>query len=409
MEEWKEYPYTELCSILGGGTPKTSEPSYWNGNIPWLSVKDFGDNRKYVYSTEKHISQEGLENSSTKLLEVDDIIISARGTIGAMAMLSSPMAFNQSCFGIRGTEKVDQHYLYYLTKTKISELQKRSHGSVFETITRETFSKIICRIPSLSTQKVIAQILSSLDDKIEINRRINENLEQQAQALFKSWFVDFEPFRDQPFVESELGMIPEGWKVGRVGDICKFENGFAFKSDSYSLIGDYKIITIKNVQDGILDSNGTNQISCIPHKMPDFCHLNIGDVLLSLTGNVGRCCLVTESNLLLNQRVAKIKPTENDNWGYVYSLFRMPEFKDRLISIARGTAQANLSPVETSNLKIVLPPSGTLKSYSDLASDFYQKIIINMRQSEKLSQLRDTRLPRLMSGELKVQEIEESL
>ena len=176
MEEWKTYKFTELCTLIGGGTPKTSVASYWNGNIPWLSVKDFGSVDKYVYSTEKHISKSGLANSSTKLLQKGDIIISARGTIGAIAMIPYPMAFNQSCFGIRANNLVDADYLYYLTKTKITELQKNSHGSVFDTITRETFEKITCTVPSIEIQKKIAGILSSLDDKISLNNYINHNL-----------------------------------------------------------------------------------------------------------------------------------------------------------------------------------------------------------------------------------------
>ena len=176
MEEWKEYKYTELASLIGGGTPKTSNPSYWGGNIPWLSVKDFGNGSKYVYQTEKSITEEGLNSSSTKLLQKDDIIISARGTVGEMAMLPFPMSFNQSCFGIRGNSLVDKDFLYYYTRTKINELKGSSHGSVFDTITRATFEKILCRIPSLPTQQKIANILSSLDDKIELNYRINDNL-----------------------------------------------------------------------------------------------------------------------------------------------------------------------------------------------------------------------------------------
>ena len=169
MEDWKEYKYTELASLIGGGTPKTTEASYWNGNIPWLSVKDFCGNSKYVYKTEKHITELGLRNSSTKLLHRGDIIISARGTVGEIAMLPYDMAFNQSCFGIN-------HYLYYLTKTKVRELQNSSHGSVFDTITKDTFENINCYIPNINEQIKIAAILSSLDDKIELNRRINRNL-----------------------------------------------------------------------------------------------------------------------------------------------------------------------------------------------------------------------------------------
>lgn len=175
MEEWKKYKYTELCSLIGGGTPKTSEQSYWTGNIPWLSVKDFGTANKYVYSTEKSITENGLHNSSTRLLQEGDIIISARGTIGAMAMIPFPMSFNQSCFGIHANTNVDPNFLFYLTKTKISELQLNSHGSVFDTITRDTFENIDCLVPTISEQKRIASILSSIDDKIELNNRINHN------------------------------------------------------------------------------------------------------------------------------------------------------------------------------------------------------------------------------------------
>lgn len=177
MEEWKEYKYTELASLIGGGTPKTSETSYWGGDIPWLSVKDFCGDSKYVYNTEKHITELGLNNSSTKLLCKDDMIISARGTVGELAMIPFKMAFNQSCFGIKVNQNIiTPDYLFYLTKTKVKELQNSSHGSVFDTITRDTFNKIVCSIPPLEDQKAIASILSSLDDKIELNRRINDNL-----------------------------------------------------------------------------------------------------------------------------------------------------------------------------------------------------------------------------------------
>lgn len=177
MEEWKEYKYTDIASLIGGGTPKTTEDTYWNGRIPWLSVKDFCGDSKYVYKTEKTITDLGLKNSSTKLLSKNDIIISARGTVGEIAMLPLEMAFNQSCFGIRANSNlILPDYLYYLTKTKVRELQNASHGSVFDTITRDTFENIICRIPPLEQQKQISAILSSIDSKIEFNRRINDNL-----------------------------------------------------------------------------------------------------------------------------------------------------------------------------------------------------------------------------------------
>lgn len=168
---------SEIIELIGGGTPKTSVEEYWNGNIPWLSVKDFNNEYRYVYDTEKKITQKGLENSSTKLLAEGDIIISARGTVGELAMIPYKMAFNQSCYGIRAKKDVvDNVFLYYLLKQNIYVLKKNTHGSVFDTITRETFESIEVELPSLDVQRNIANILSDYDDKIELNNKINNNL-----------------------------------------------------------------------------------------------------------------------------------------------------------------------------------------------------------------------------------------
>ncbi len=171
------YKLSEIMDLVGGGTPKTSEPEYWDGDIPWLSVKDFNNDKRYVYTTEKTITQKGLENSSTKLLKKDDTIISARGTVGEMAMIPFPMAFNQSCYGLRAKPQiVDPVFLYYLVKHNVHILKKNTHGSVFDTITRDTFDGIEVEIPDIPTQRRMAGILRSLDDKIELNTQINDNL-----------------------------------------------------------------------------------------------------------------------------------------------------------------------------------------------------------------------------------------
>lgn len=250
----------------------------------------------------------------------------------------------------------------------------------------------------------IASILSSLDRKIELNNKINADLEEMAQAIFKNWFVDFEPFKDGKFVDSELGMIPEGWKVGTIGDIVEFQNGFTFSSKDFSENGEYKIITIKSVQDGCLVTEGSSKVTEYPTKMPAYCKLQSGDILLSLTGNVGRCCLVTETNLLLNQRVAKIKAKECYDNSFSYALFRLKKTKELLISISRGTAQANLSPVEASKLPMVIPSEDARKSFSMISDSIMNKIISIHIENSRISLLRDTLLPRLMSGELEVPE-----
>lgn len=172
-----KYKLSQVMDLIGGGTPKTSNPDYWNGNIPWLSVKDFGNDSRYVYTTEKHITELGLKNSSTKLLQCGDIIISARGTVGEIATIPFPMAFNQSCYGLRAKKDIiNEDFLYYLIKHNVRILKKNTHGSVFDTITRDTFDGIEVDIPSLNIQKKIASILSKIDEKIELNSKINNNL-----------------------------------------------------------------------------------------------------------------------------------------------------------------------------------------------------------------------------------------
>ena len=172
-----KYNLSEIMDLIGGGTPKTSVPEYWEGKIPWLSVKDFNNDYRYVYKTEKTITEAGLTNSSTKLLQRNDSIISARGTVGEIAMIPFPMAFNQSCYGLRAKRTIiDPTFLYYLVKHNVYVLRKNTHGSVFDTITRETFAGIEVDIPELEEQRKAAGILSDLDDEIELNAKINENL-----------------------------------------------------------------------------------------------------------------------------------------------------------------------------------------------------------------------------------------
>lgn len=196
MSNWTTSKLSDVIEIIGGGTPKRSENKYWNGDIPWLSVADFNNDFRYVNDSIEHITELGLQKSSTKLLDKDHLIISARGTVGCLAQLSVPMAFNQSCYGLNGKEGIiDNGFLYYFLKNNISELKQKTHGAVFDTITRDTFEHIQISYPDLGTQKEIAKNLGSFDDKIQLNTQINQTLEQIAQALFKSWFVDFDPVR----------------------------------------------------------------------------------------------------------------------------------------------------------------------------------------------------------------------
>ncbi len=154
----------ELCYVISGGTPKTTISSYWNGNIPWISIKDFINSNRYVTTTEKAITLDGLQHSAANMLQTDDIIISARGTVGKVAICSRQMAFNQSCFGLRTKNQntIDQHYLFYWLLANRNRVQTGSHGAVFDTITRSDFDRIKIDIPPIEVQRHIVGITSSL-------------------------------------------------------------------------------------------------------------------------------------------------------------------------------------------------------------------------------------------------------
>ena len=408
MEEWKEYKLGDLTDRkIGYGIVQPGASI--SGGVPVIKVNNIISGLRSVEELETTSNANDAKYSRTKLMG-GELIISVVGTIGKTAIV--PMSF-AGCNLVRAICLIDikdnqlaSWVKYYIDSP---QGQRYIHENLNTTVqpTLNVKSLVDMPIPMYSSEymKKVVFILKSLDDKIEVNRKINENLEQQAQALFKSWFVDFEPFKNGEFVESELGMIPKGWRVGTVNDVCCFESGFAFKSTTYKQEGEYRLITIKNVQDGYLDVNGSVCLDELPAKMPQYCLLRIGDILLSLTGNVGRCCFVDEERLLLNQRVAKLNPRIKNNWGYIYTLFRNPSFKDRVVSIARGTAQANLSPIETSNMIIIIPIDKVLEDFSAIVDESYRIMINNMIESRRLAELRDTLLPKLMSGELKVNEI----
>ena len=382
---------SDLVDVIGGGTPKTTEESYWNGSIPWLSVKDFCGDKKYVYNTEKSITVEGLNNSSTKLLHKDNIIISARGTVGELAMIPYDMAFNQSCFGLIPKGNNDPHFVYYLLKDKVRSLKSQTQGSVFDTITKATFDRIECADYSEEDQHRIASILSSLDRKIELNNKINADLEEMAQAIFKNWFVDFEPFKDGKFVDSELGMIPEGWKVGTLFDIAEI-----FDKKRKPLSGN-----VREKMDKIYPYYGAT--SCM-----DYVDDYIFDGIYTLIGEDGS--VVKENGLPYMQYVwgkmwvnnhAHILQGKN---GYstemIHALLSITNIK----FLVTGAVQAKLSQGNMQKILVAIPPKNVLDEIRPVIDNLYSKIRINTDENSRLSLLRDTLLPRLMSGELEVPE-----
>mgnify|MGYP000283592746 CR=1 FL=1 len=283
--------------------------------------------------------------------------------------------------------KVNPKYIKYFCQSDVYKNWVRSFntGSTRGNINAQTFGNMEIPLPPREQQDYLVSVLEPLDEKIAINREINENLERQAQALVKEYCSS---------TDSEIAL----------GSIMNFVNGFAFQSKSYQKNGKYRIVTIKNVQDGRIDTQGAAYIDEVPAKMKNECYLRVGDILLSLTGNVGRVGIVFENNLLLNQRVAKFTSSK-DILPLLYFFFRLSETKVSLETIAKGTAQQNLSPIETLKLSFPYDEDKAL-ILSQTLKPMFDSIVNNSVESSKLAQLRDSLLPKLMSGELDVSDID---
>lgn len=382
-----KYKLSEVMDIIGGGTPKTTKLEYWNGNIPWLSVKDFNNDYRYVYRTEKTITQLGLENSSTKLLQKGDVIISARGTVGEIATIPFPMAFNQSCYGLRAKRDiVTADFLYYLIKHNIFVLKKNTHGSVFDTITRDTFDGIEIEIPNLKIQEKITSILSDFDEKIELNNEINDNLEQQAKALYKNWFFEFSPFTNGK-------KLPENWKVGSVGDIVQFHDSKRIPLSSSE----------RNKMQKIYPYYGaTSLMDYVDNYLFDGIYLLLGEDG-TVVNNLGFPILqYVYGQFWVNNHAHIITGKEGFSVEELYLFFSLTNIK----SIVTGAVQQKVSQQNLKKVPAIIPSRNILHTFDELIQPIFTQIRNLRDETTHLTSLRDTLLPKLMSGEIDVSEIE---
>jgi type I restriction enzyme S subunit len=364
MTEWREYRLSDIMDIISGGTPKTSVPEYWSGNIPWLSVADFNNVNRYVYDTEKHISELGLKNSSTKILKKGQLIISARGTVGALAQLKRDMAFNQSCYGLNANSLTTNDFLFYLLKYCIAELKQQSSGGVFDTIIRETFDNISVFLPPLPEQKAIADVLSSLDDKIDLLTRQNKTLEDLAQAYFRKWFIED---------------ASDKWEEIPLGQLFVISSGKGLKKEKFTEHGQYRV----------LGANGeigkTNEYL-----------FNERLIYTGRVGTLGNVFIVDREPVWLSDNTLVFRNIKY--FFFVYFSLKWANLADYNV----GSTQPLIRQSDIKEIRVFMPDKERLDSFENLANSIFAKINSNQKQIQLLQKLRDTLLPKLISGEIRV-------
>ena len=412
MAEWLKTSLIDIVELIGGGTPKTSKAEYWGGNINWLSVKDFNNENRYVYSTEKTITEEGLNNSSTKLLRKDDIIISARGTVGELAMIPFPMAFNQSCYGIRAKDGINSTFLYYLIKHSVRKLKAMTHGSVFDTITRDTFANIEVAIPDIETQQRVAKMLADIDDKVENNQRINNNLEQQAVLLFKKWFIEFDN-SSKNMLETRFGLVPESFKLLKNGELPLVVTDYVANGSFASLKANVTLYQEPNYAYFIRNTDlksGTFEVFVDEHSYNFLSKSTLygGEIIISNVGDVGSVflCPKLDKPMTLGNNIIMLRPEQENLRYYLYIWFKWLYGQSLIQGIKGGSAQPKFNKTDFKNLPIVLPPDDLLEQFHQIVKPMFELIDENNTENQALTRTRDTILPRLMSGELDVSDIE---
>ncbi len=421
MSKWKEVKVSDVVEIIGGGTPKTTNLEFWDGNIPWLSIEDFNNDDRFVSKTVKTITDKGLEQSSTKLLNKGDLIISARGTVGKLAQLDKPMAFNQSCYGLRGKSQIiNNGYLYYALKTAICSLQNAGHGTVFNTITRDTFEIVSIPVPSQDVQDEIENILGSLDQKIELNQRMSETLEGMARSIFKSWFVDFDPVhakaegRPPEGVDEQTAAlfpdsfndegIPVGWINSTIGDeviVCGGSTPSTKEPSFWS--GNIHWTSPKDLSSlshpVLLDTD--RKITKAGLEKITSGLLPRGTVLMSSRAPIGYLA-IAEVPVAINQ--GYIAMIANKKLSNVYVWLWTQEKMDVIESFANGSTFQEISKKNFKPIEVCVPSVEVMNAFNDIINPLYEKIVNNVFENQTLETLRDTLLPKLISGDLRVED-----
>ncbi len=443
--EWKLKKVSDVADVVAGGTPSTKNADYYGGDISWITPKDLSNHKdRYIKYGERSITQAGLEKSSAKLLPKDTILFTSRAPIGYVAIADQEVSTNQGFKNLVLKRGNDPEFFYYLLKHNVPLFERMASGSTFKEVSGQVVKDTELSVPGYSTQKKVAKILGSLDDKIELNRQTNETLEKIAQALFKSWFVDFDPVIDnaltagntipdelqdraarrqqqlakpdhQPLPDAirqlfpsefelteALGWVPMGWGVGSLDESIELVGGGTPKTtiDEYwgGSIPWFSVVDAPNDSDVFV----INTEKYVTQEGVDNSSTRIlrkGTTIISARGTVGKCALVAEP-MAMNQSCYGIQGKETFPDEYVYYLirFRVSDLQQRghgsvFNTITRDTFESISSP---------LPSETVMTEFSSLVAPLFEKLLANGKQAVELAKLRDTLLPKLISGELRL-------
>ena len=407
MEEWKIYKLGEITSKIGSGaTPKGGRDSYLGGNISLIrsqNVLDFSFSKSGL----AYINEMQAEKLNNVEVYEKDVLLNITGdSVARVCIVPNnvlPARVNQHVAIIRGNEKVDYRYLlYYLQYIKPQLLSLSQGGATRNALTKKMIEELEIKMPSKGTQKEIVSILYTLDTKIALNRRINDNLEQQAQALFKSWFVDFEPFKDGRFVDSEMGMIPEGWKVVQLGEIIEISKRIINPQKNPDKI--FYHYSLPACDNGLIP-----EIQSGKDIMSNKIILQNNTILFSkLNPRIKRiwfACDVLNDSICSTEFIPYRAKNERES-VYIYSIINSDSFYASVLGCVNGATGSHQRFHAEDTLGLLFPyKKDIVDKYIDLVKPVLAEIHKLRIENKTLALTRDSLLPRLMSGELKFNDL----
>lgn len=409
MTEWRKVKLGDLCvRVTSGGTPKANVDSFYNPpTIPWLKTKEVNYCR--IRETENFISEDGLNNSSAKIIAPNSIIIAMYGqgdTAGRVAINKIPLTTNQACCNLTlDSEKADYEFVYYQLCTLYDKMVSLKSGAAQPNLNAQIIKNLEVDIPPLPVQRRIAEVLSRYDALIENYQRQIKLLEEAAQRLYKEWFVDlrFPGHQSTPIINN----LPQSWQKKKLGEItCKFATGLNPRKNFVLGQGDNYYVTIKNMADNdvIFDDKCDKVDDEALEKINKRSDLQQGDLLFSGIGTIGRVYLIDEPvvNWNISESVFTMRPVKEISPVFLYLMLLNKDIQDYCQSNAHGCAQKGIRMADLKAYETIIPDKETLESFVTIASKFINRSKSLRKQIRNLSEARDRLLPKLMNAEIEV-------
>lgn len=399
MTRWITCRIGDLCTLRRGASPRPINNFISTEGVPWVKIADATESKtRFIEKTKEFIKEEGAKNSVA--VTPGTLILSNSATPGLPKIMKINACVHDGWLVFDDFNGITRDFLYYLFLNERERLVQGANGSVFNNLKTDIVKNFIVRIPeSIAIQNRIVSILSSIDDKIELNLKINETLEEMAMTLYKHWFVDFGPFQDGEFVESELGIIPKGWKVSSLKEFANILMGQSPKSEFYNQ--EKKGLPFHQ---GVKDFGARFPVHTV-YCTQELRIANKGDILLSVRAPVGRIN-IANNKLVIGRGLSALHAKSGHNSFLLYTLKRIFAFEDQYGS---GTVFNSINKKDIEQLKFIQPPQEVLDNFEKHVSKFDSLIESNTKEIEELQELRDYLLPRLLSGEIDLSQAEKQV